>query len=312
MNSNGDLITLQSISKSFTSSQSWLDALMRRPPAVLTAVDSVSLNIPRGQTVGLVGESGSGKSTLARCLVGLYAPDHGSILYDGAELVGLSSAEMLPYRRKMQMIFQDPYSSLNPRMSVRSTLAEVMRVHQVVPGSQREGKLAELLDTVGLSEQIASRRPIQLSGGQRQRVGIARALAVNPEFLIADEPVSSLDVSIQAQIINLLHQLQQSLNLTMLFISHDLRIVRHISNQVAVMYLGRLMEIGDTEALFNRPLHPYSQALLAAAPRVQTGYQRRSSALQGETPSPYAIPHGCRFHTRCPKAMPICMEINQK
>ena len=197
-------------------------------------------------------------------------------------------------------------------MTVRSTIAEVIRVHKIVQAADRDRRVSELLDIVGLSDEIASRRPIQLSGGQRQRVGIARALAMNPEFLIADEPVSSLDVSIQAQIINLLHQLQQDLNLTMLFISHDLRIVRHISNQVAVMYLGRLMEIGDTETLFNNPLHPYSQALLAAAPRVQTGYQRRSSALQGETPSPFAIPRGCRFHTRCPKVMPICKEIEPK
>jgi oligopeptide/dipeptide ABC transporter ATP-binding protein len=302
------LVTVNGVSKVFSQPQNWLDVALRRPPLSMKAVDRVSLEIPRGQVVGLVGESGSGKSTLARCIVRLYTPDEGQVNYGGVEIDHLSTRALLPYRRKMQMIFQDPYSSLNPRMTIEATLAEVLDVHHMVGSEARAERVNELLAQVGLSPELGARKPIQLSGGQRQRVGIARALAVGPEFLIADEPVSALDVSIQAQIINLLHQLQQDLHLTMLFISHDLRVVRHISNRVAVMYLGRIVEDQPAEEVFLHPLHPYTQALLAAAPRVRAGYQRRSSAIQGETPSPFRIPPGCRFHTRCPKAMPICKE----
>jgi oligopeptide transport system ATP-binding protein len=311
MNARKDiLVSLAGVVKCFTKRNNWLDTLTRQPPRVLKAVDKVSFDIGRGHLVGLVGESGSGKSSLARCIVRLYPIDGGEILYDGVNVSALSGREALPYRRKMQMVFQDPYSSLDPRMTVGEAVREPLIVHRMVPAADATAQTLELLDKVGLAEEIARRRPIELSGGQRQRVGIARALALRPEFLIADEPVSALDVSIQAQIINLLDELKERLSLTMLFISHDLRVVRHISDEVEVMYLGRIVEDGPAKAIFAEPLHPYSRALLAAAPRIQAkGGAKRSVALPGETPSPYNVPSGCRFHTRCACAKKICGEI---
>jgi len=303
------LVTLTSVSKSFSKSQSWFDALLRKQPLKLQAVNRVSFTIPAGQTVGLVGESGSGKSTLARCLIRLYKPDEGRIYYGDTDISVLKTQQLAPYRCKMQMVFQDPYSSLNPRMTIGKMLEEVLLVHNICPKGKRKERVAELIQRVGLPPDSMTRKPISLSGGQRQRAVIARALAVQPELLIADEPVSALDVSIQAQIINLLHQLQQDLNLTMLFISHDLRIVRHISNRVVVMYLGKVMEMGTTADLFAQPLHPYTVALLAAVPTLDRVTKKKGIALQGETPSAYEVPTGCCFHTRCPKAMPVCLQI---
>lgn len=304
------LVSLKGVTKCFTKRNNWLDAITRKPPRVLKAVDDVSFDVARGHLVGLVGESGSGKSSLARCIVRLYPIDGGRILYNGADVSALSGRELLPYRRKTQMVFQDPYSSLDPRMTVGEAVREPLVVHRMVPEAKATDRTIELLDKVGLAPEMARRRPIELSGGQRQRVGIARALALEPEFLIADEPVSALDVSIQAQIINLLHELKETLSLTMLFISHDLRVVRHISDEVEVMYLGGIVEDGPAEALFAEPLHPYTQALLAAAPRIQAkSAGKRASALPGETPSPYNIPSGCRFHTRCPRATKDCSEV---
>jgi oligopeptide/dipeptide ABC transporter ATP-binding protein len=308
--SDGCLVSLQGISKRFIKKSTWFGGPQRRVPRVLKAVDRASFDIRRGHLVGLVGESGSGKSSLARCVMRLYPIDEGRIIYDSADLSALSPQEMLPYRRKMQMVFQDPYSSLDPRMTIGSAVKEPLKVHGMVPREELADRTLAILRQVGLSEELASRRPIELSGGQRQRVGIARALALEPEFIIADEPVSALDVSIQAQIINLLHDLQDELRLTMLFISHDLRVVRHISDEVEVMYLGAIVEEGPTEEVFANPLHPYSRALLAAAPRIHAGGRRsRGAALFGETPSPYSVPRGCRFHTRCPEAMAVCGEV---
>lgn len=302
-----NLLELRGVTKRFVARRNWLDAITRQKAKSLTAVDAASFDIKKGHLVGLVGESGSGKSSLARCLIGLYPIDSGTVVYEGVEVSSLPQREMAPYRRKMQMVFQDPYSSLNPRMTVGQTVREPLAVHGVVPRAELEDRALSLMGRVGLAQELYSRRPIELSGGQRQRVGIARALALEPEFLIADEPVSALDVSIQAQIINLLHELQDGLALTMLFISHDLRVVRNISDEVEVMYLGSIVEDGPTEALFSKPLHPYTEALLAAAPKIR-GRGPRTSPLSGETPSPYDIPRGCRFHTRCPKAEARCAE----
>lgn len=286
-----------------------MDAIVGKKPLMLHALNQVSLTIPTGETVGLVGESGSGKSTLARCIIRLYRPDEGKILYRGTDIAQISNKELEAYRCKMQMVFQDPYSSLNPRVTIGNMLEEVVQVHNICPRSERKDYTEAILQRVGLPPDSMNRKPIALSGGQRQRAVIARALAVNPEFLIADEPVSALDVSIQAQIINLLHQLQQDLNLTMLFISHDLRVVRHISKKIVVMYLGKVLEIGNADEIYLQPLHPYTHALLQAVPTLANMKTKNEAALQGETPSAYRTPTGCCFHTRCPKAMPVCSEI---
>jgi oligopeptide/dipeptide ABC transporter ATP-binding protein len=268
-------------------------------------VEDASLFVSAGETLGVVGESGCGKSTLARMIIRLIEPDAGSIRFDGVEIAHAAQAELRSLRRRMQMVFQDPYGSLNPRMRAGDAVAEPLRVHRVLTGSAIEDRVADLFRKVGLRPDQLRNRPSQFSGGQRQRLAIARALALDPELIVADEPVSALDVSIQAQIVNLLRQIQAERRLAYLFISHDLRIVRHISNRIAVMYLGRIVETGATEALFRVPGHPYTQMLLEAIPRPDPR-RRRSSLPAGEVPSSFAPPSGCPFHPRCPRATAIC------
>jgi oligopeptide transport system ATP-binding protein len=275
--------------------------------AVVRAVDGVSFTLRRGEVMGLVGESGSGKSTVGRLILRLHEPTEGRVLFDGAELGALGRRELRHMRRRMQMIFQDPYSSLNPYMRVRDILVEALAIHRLgKTPSERVARVAGLLDMVGLPSGFAGRFPHELSGGQRQRVGIARALAVEPELIVADEAVSALDVSNQAQIINVLMELQERLGLTLLFISHNLAVVRNITDRVGVMYLGRLMELAPTEALFERPLHPYTAALLSSIPIPDPTAPRDHIVLAGEIPSPVAPPSGCVFRTRCPLAIARC------
>ncbi|QDU66650.1 ABC transporter ATP-binding protein [Engelhardtia mirabilis] len=271
------------------------------PAGYLHAVDGVSFAVERGQSLGLVGESGCGKSTTARAVVGLHPATSGSIRYEGNELVGLSRRRMLPYRRKMQMIFQDPYASLDPRQTVGSILTEPLRIHRTVKPRQRRLRALALLDAVGLNPRQVNRYPHEFSGGQRQRIGIARALALEPDLIICDEPVSALDVSIQAQILNLLADLQERFGLAYLFIAHDLAVVRHLCQRVAVMYLGRIVEIADRDELFENPRHPYTKALLSAIPVADPVVERarRRIVLEGDVPSPFNPPSGCSFHPRC-------------
>jgi len=301
------LIEAKNISKSFVVSDSPLRRLRRQPPTQLHAVRDLSLTIERGETVGLVGESGCGKTTFGRCLVRLYQPSSGQILHNGVDIFS-SSAGRRRGRSTIQMIFQDPYSSLNPRMTVSQTLSEVLRVQRGLTGRAVNQRVSELLEQVGLLPYLAARYPNQLSGGQRQRVGIARALAVEPDVIVCDEAVSALDVSVQAQVLNLLVHLQDELGLTYLFIAHNLGVVRHISKRVSVMYLGRVIETGDVEDLFREPLHPYSQALLRAMPIMDTRRHSLEEAVTGDLPSPIAPPPGCPFHPRCPHAMARCRE----
>jgi oligopeptide/dipeptide ABC transporter ATP-binding protein len=276
----------------------------RRPP--LVAVDEVSFDIARGEIFSLVGESGSGKTTLGRCLLRLVEPTSGRILFDGTDLATLSPAGLRAARRDVQMIFQDPFSSLNPRLTVGEMLAEVLRVHRLRPEREIAARVAELLGLVGLPAEAAGRAPRAFSGGQRQRIGIARALAVEPRFIVADEPVSAVDVSVQAQIMNLLLDLRDRLGLTLLFIAHDLSVVRYLSDRVGVMYLGRIVESGPRDLIFGAARHPYTQALLRAAPRPDPARRGGAAALAGEPPSPLNPPPGCHFHTRCPRATEIC------
>jgi oligopeptide transport system ATP-binding protein len=285
--------------------------LFQRQVGVVHAVDGVSLAMPRGQTVGLVGESGSGKSTIGRTIVRLYEPTSGHMYFDNEDLSTLRGNELRSIRRRVQMIFQDPFASLDPRMTVGALIGEPMVIHRIGSRKAIRDRTEELLSTVGLNPRFIDRYPHEFSGGQRQRIAIARALSTEPQFIIADEPVSALDVSIRAQILNLLSRLQQRLGLTYLFISHDLSVVRHVAQRTAVMYLGFLMEVGDGDEVYTNPLHPYTAALLSAVPIADPKIERRRSriVLGGDLPSPINIPSGCRFHTRCPIAQQICREV---
>jgi len=274
------------------------------------AVDGLSLEIRRGETLGLVGESGCGKSTVGRALLRLYEPTSGKIVFDGQDITHLGESELRPLRRRMQMVFQDPYASLNPRHSVGRMVGEPLRVHGLTRGRETQKRVRELLQIVGLPADAGTRYPHEFSCGQRQRIGLARALALNPDFIVCDEPVSALDVSIQAQIVNLLETLQKDFDLTYLFIAHDLAVVRHISDRIAVMYLGQIMELSPADDLYDNPLHPYTISLLSAIPIPDPAVerQRESILLQGDLPSPANPPHACRFHTRCPFIQPTRCE----
>ena len=279
-----------------------------RGGSAVRAIDGVSFDISSGETLGLVGESGSGKTTIGRAVLRLIEPSSGSITFDGGDITQVSRGELRRLRKEMQIIFQDPFASLNPRMTVGEIVEEPLIVHDLAHGAARRARVLELLSLVGLQAAHARRYPHEFSGGQRQRIGIARALAVNPRFIVADEPVSALDVSIQAQVINLLEDLQEQLGLTYLFIAHDLAIVRHISTRVAVMYIGVLCEVASRDELYGHPMHPYTQALLSAVPYPDPNVEQRRSRilLSGDLPSPVSPPSGCRFHTRCPIAFARC------
>ncbi len=270
------------------------------------AVDGVSFYVNKAETLGLVGESGCGKTTTGKVVLRLEEATEGEILFEGRNILELGREEMRSLRREMQIIFQDPYSSLNPRMTVGNIIGEALEIHGLAKGKAKEKKVKELLETVGLTAHHMRRYPHEFSGGQRQRIGVARALAVDPKLIVCDEPVSALDVSIQAQVINLMEDLQKEFNLTYLFIAHDLGVVKHISDRIAVMYLGKIVELADKKALFKRPIHPYTQALLSAIPIPDPAIQREKIILKGDVPSPINPPSGCRFHTRCPYVMDIC------
>lgn len=285
--------------------------ILQRVVGYVRAVDGVSFTIARGQTLGLVGESGSGKTTIGRTIVRLYKPTGGQMLFDNVDLATLQGEPLRQARQRVQMIFQDPYASLNPRYTIGSLIAEPMNIYKVASSNEIRERTAELLRVVGLRAEYIDRYPHEFSGGQRQRIAVARALAINPEFVIADEPVSALDVSIRAQVLNLLQSLQQRFNLTYLFVSHDLGVVRHVADRIAVMYLGKIVELGDRDEIYDAPKHPYTRALLSAVPipDPQIEKHRQRIILSGDLPSPIKIPSGCRFHTRCPMAQDVCREV---
>ncbi len=302
MNRQDVLLDVRNIKKYFRTRSGFV------PPAYTTvrAVDDVSFGVHEGETLGLVGESGCGKTTLGRTILRLTEPTSGSVAFQGTDVTTLDARQMRALRKQMQMIFQDPYASLNPRMTVGAAIEEGLIIHRLLPKRERKIRVAELLELVGMRPEDADKYPHEFSGGQRQRIGIARALAVTPKLIVADEPVSSLDVSIQAQILNLLMELQEKLALTYIFISHDLSVVEHLSDRVAVMYLGRLVEIGPCQALYQQPLHPYTQALLAAVPEPNPRMRSELQPISGDVPSALAPPLGCPFHPRCPHVMEKC------
>ena len=309
MSEQNFIIETKSLYKSFPIIRSIFDIIRKEPQKYVRAVDGVSLEIVKGENIGLVGESGCGKSTLARSIIRLYDPTSGQVFLEGNDFTSLSGNELRKKRKDIQMIFQDPYSSLNPRMSVKEMLIEALKYHNICEKNEMDNKVNELLNMVGLSRNASDRFPGEFSGGQRQRVGIARALTVEPKVLLADEPVSALDVSIQAQIINLLDDLKKKLNLTIMFISHDLGVVKYVTNRVAVMYLGKIVEIGPTTELFNNPGHPYTKILINATPKLDPRIRSNEIVIDGEIPSPINVPSGCRFHPRCPYCVDICKEV---
>lgn len=309
METNEPLVRVRNLKKHFPIRRG---IVFERTVGIVQAVDSVSYDIYRGETLGLVGESGCGKSTIGRTMLGLYPPTAGSVNIAGIEVTTARGAQMRLLRRKAQMIFQDPFASLNPRWTVSAIVGEPLRIHNLEPDRRRrDERVKELLELVGLSGRHVNRFPHEFSGGQRQRIGIARALASNPDFIVCDEPIAALDVSIQAQVVNLLEDLQTQLGLTYLFIAHDLSMVRHICDRVAVMYLGGLVELAASDVLYEQPLHPYTQALLSAVPVAdpKVARKRQRIVLQGDVPSPINPPSGCRFHTRCPIAQPHCAQV---
>jgi len=306
LESNEILIEVKNLKKYFTKNK----GIVKKKIETTKAVDDVSFYIKKGETFGLVGESGCGKSTTGRTILKLYDPTEGEMLYNGQDISKLNKEQMMPYRKKMQMIFQDPYASLNARMTVSDIIGEPMDIHHLASGKERQERIYSLLDTVGLNRDHAARYPHEFSGGQRQRIGIARSLAVDPEFIICDEPISALDVSIQAQVVNMLEDLQEERGLTYLFIAHDLSMVKHISDRVGVMYLGSLVETAPSKELYSNPLHPYTEALLSSIPIPDPDMAKSSKriVLKGDVPSPVNPPSGCKFRTRCRYAMDICSE----
>jgi oligopeptide transport system ATP-binding protein len=306
LESNEILIEVKNLKKYFTKNK----GIVKKKIEITKAVDDVSFYIKKGETFGLVGESGCGKSTTGRTILKLYDPTEGEMLYNGQDISKLNKEQMMPYRKKMQMIFQDPYASLNARMTVSDIIGEPMDIHHLASGKERQERIYSLLDTVGLNRDHAARYPHEFSGGQRQRIGIARSLAVDPEFIICDEPISALDVSIQAQVVNMLEDLQEERGLTYLFIAHDLSMVKHISDRVGVMYLGSLVETAPSKELYSNPLHPYTEALLSSIPIPDPDMAKSSKriVLKGDVPSPVNPPSGCKFRTRCRYAMDICSE----
>ena len=303
MSSNQEFLVVERLVKHFPITRG---VIFQKKVGEVHAVDNISFNIKKGETLGLVGESGCGKSTTGRAILQLQRPTSGHVYYKGVDLVHLQGVELRRMRRSMQIIFQDPYASLNPRMTVGEIIGEVVYVHGLARGNELRERVDALLNRVGLDPAYANRYPHEFSGGQRQRIGVARALAVNPELVVCDEPISALDVSIQAQVVNLLEDLQAEFGLTYLFIAHDLSMIRHISQRVAVMYLGTIVELTTQDELYLHPLHPYTQALLASVPSLEPGEKKQRRTLAGDVPSPLNPPPGCPFHTRCPEVMEIC------